>query len=575
MNQSNHDQFDNDQKFLSRLTTLFLLAAEGMISESQFKQLNQLLIKNPVARDYYYDFIASYASIKSLEMFAETDDCRADYLNQYLAELARDQMHSPTVEVEDNKTDELHNMHVQKHEVPKYTLRLSRSSVFSFIASAAALLFIVLFVHFAPVRSTPVVGKCINTINTTGQTVMGEVVSGCDLYAGPVTLTKGLAEIELNGGTNIIVEAPAEFILKSASRIHLQQGRMVVKINGTTEEPFVVSSANASVVDYGTEFGVQVDNTGNTLTHVYQGKVELRTGSDPLRYKDKTLLVRDQGGLATPTGQLIPQKTLSGLFVRQNEFNSKILGAKGSAYHRWLAYSYRLRRDPSLVAYYTFQCDQSDPAILTNMANSTAGMLNGALASANQTTLPTWTKGRWPQTTALSFDRADMQYIEVPSNSAININGPITIAAWVDCSGAKDGGHILSNRVVRSTCNYQFGYRSPAMPGWRQGMHLARKTNSQDSSNQMCSKVLPPAVGWTLLAVTHDNDTLKFYMNGQLIQTKDWPYQQELAEGGLMIGSDFSPDDPSRFNGKMAEIVIAKRVFTEEEVDEMYKAGKP
>jgi hypothetical protein len=210
------------------------------------------------------------------------------------------------------------------------------------------------------------------------------------------------------------------------------------------------------------------------------------------------------------------------------------------------------------------------------MAAATAGLLNGTLGNGDKTTMPTWQQGRWPQTTALSFDRTRGQQIEIPSHPAISIDGPITVAAWIDCSGAGDGGHIISNRVaMRSQCNYQFGYRSPAMPGWKQGMHLARKSDSADAANQICSKTLPQMSGWILIAATHDNETLKFYMNGQLVDTKYWPRKQPLAEGGLTIGSDYSSDDPSRFNGTIGEIIIARRVFTEEEMAEMYQAGKP
>ena len=568
------NQSGNDQRFISHITHLFLLSMEGMATEAQFRQLNQLLTKSSIARDYYYDFVASYVSIKSLEMFAETDDCRQEYLNQFLEELAEDEIHSPTVDIP--KSDDTPEMPVENINISQETRRLNKLSVLSIIASAAAVLFIILFVRFAPNRRSVLVGQCTNVVNAAGGSALGAIYSGCDLYNGPVELTAGFAEIELTGGTNVIVEAPARFVLKSSNQIYLEQGRLVVKIDKSMGEPFVVNSSHASIVDYGTEFGVQVDEAGNTLTHVFQGKVELRSGSDPLRFEYRLPLTENQGGLADSKDQLIPKEGLSNRFVRQPEFETKVMALKGSSYHRWLAYSYQLRRDPGLVAYYTFDRDENNPAVLTNLADATGGILNGALGSANQTSLPIWVQGRWPQTTALSFDRSRKQYVEVPSNPSVCVNGPITIAAWINCSGAKDGGHILSNRTgPRALCNYQFGYRSPSMPEWRHGIHLARKTDSKDAKNQLCSKPLPDVSGWMLIAVTHDNDTIKFYLNGQLVESKYWPRKQALAEGGLMIGTDFSPDDPSRFNGKIDEIVIARRIFTEDEIAEMYQAGRP
>ncbi len=568
------NQRSSDQRFISQITHLFLLSMEGMATEAQFEQLNQLLAKSSIARDYYYDFIASYVSIKSLEMFAETDDCRQEYLNQFLEELAEAEIHSPAVDIP--KSDDTAEIPVKNINMSQETRRFNKLSVLSIIASAAAVLFIVLFIRFAPNRRSVLVGQCTNVVNAAGESGLGSIYPGCDLYTGPVELTAGFAEIELNGGANVIVEAPARFVLNSSNQIFLEEGRLVVKINESAGNPFVVNSSHASIVDYGTEFGVQVDDAGNTLTHVFQGKVELRSGSDPLRFEYRLPLTQNQGGLADAKDQLIPQEGLASRFVRQQEFETKVMALEGSAYHRWLAYSYQLRRDPGLVAYYTFDRDENNPAVLTNMADATAGILNGALGSANQTSLPTWVQGRWPQAMALSFDRRHKQYVEVPSHPSICINGPVTVAAWVDCSGVKDGGHIVSNRAgVRSLCNYQFGYRSPSMPRWKHGMHLSRKADSGDANNQLFSKTLPDVSGWNLIAVTHDNDTLKFYLNGQLVESKYWPRKQTLAEGGLMIGTDFSPDDPSRFNGKIDEIVIARRIFTEEEIAEMYQAGKP
>ncbi|MEN6308157.1 MAG: LamG-like jellyroll fold domain-containing protein, partial [Anaerohalosphaeraceae bacterium] len=462
-----------------------------------------------------------------------------------------------------------------KVELPRMSRKIRRSTIFSLMASAAAILFFFLFPRFVPVGDRVLVGKLARQVDARWETASGQVAAGDDLYAGPLKLTAGFAEIELDSGVNVIVEAPAQLTLESANQLYLQQGRLVAKINKTSQNPFVVHSSHASIVDYGTEFGVQVDDR-NTLTHVYQGRVELRSGSNPLRFENRMALTQNQAGLVNVQGEIVDKQDTAGLFVRQHEFEARVLAAQGAGYHRWLAYSYQLRRDPNMVAYYTFERDSSNPARLANMATATSEMLDGTLSSANKASLPTWEQGRWPQTTALRFDRAQMQMVEVPSHPALGINGPITIAAWIECVAADDGGHIVSNRVgIRSQSNYQFGYRSPVFSEWKTRMHFARKADSGDSRNQLYSKPLPEAVGWILVAATHDNDTLKFYLNGKLVDTRQWSLKQPLAEGRLQIGSDFSPDDPARFNGLISELVIARRIFTEEVITRMYEAGKP
>ena len=157
---------------------------------------------------------------------------------------------------------------IGKVELPRMSRKIRRSTIFSLIASAAAILFFFLFPRFVPVGDRVLVGNLIRQIDARWETVSGQVAVGDDLYAGPLKLTAGFAEIELDSGVNVIVEAPAQFTLESANQLYLQQGRLVAKINKASQNPFVVHSSHASVVDYGTEFGVQVDDR-NTLTHVY------------------------------------------------------------------------------------------------------------------------------------------------------------------------------------------------------------------------------------------------------------------------------------------------------------------
>ncbi len=566
------------EPFSENFVELLLLALDGKITEEQFKCLQDQIIHNPKARDCYYQFLATYIGFVSYgssgRSFFKSDDSAEEY-SDLLTRLAKEEINAPVIPV--HKTvEEIDTIPVIKPAGPQTARKISRISIASILATAAAVLFFFLLARFVPVNDRILVGKLSRQLEARWEAASGQIAVGADLYAGPLKLTAGLAEIELDSGASVIVEAPAQFTLESSSQLYLQRGRLVVKINKASDNPFVVHSPQASIVDYGTEFGVQVDTASNTLTHVYQGVVELRSGSNPLRFENRMTLTQHQAGMVDVQGRLSPKQDAANLFIRRQEFEAKVQAAKGSAYYRWLVYSYRLRRDPDLAAYYTFEYDKDNPSVLTNMAAATAGLLNGTLGNGDKTTMPTWQQGRWPQTTALSFDRTRGQQIEIPSHPAISIDGPITVAAWIDCSGAGDGGHIISNRVaMRSQCNYQFGYRSPAMPGWKQGMHLARKSDSADAANQICSKTLPQMSGWILIAATHDNETLKFYMNGQLVDTKYWPRKQPLAEGGLTIGSDYSSDDPSRFNGTIGEIIIARRVFTEEEMAEMYQAGKP
>ena len=56
------------------------------------------------------------------------------------------------------------------------------------------------------------------------------------------------------------------------------------------------------------------------------------------------------------------------LLYAEDEFESLVRSRRGDLYYKWLAYSYKLRRDPSLVAYYTFERDEQNKTVLENKA---------------------------------------------------------------------------------------------------------------------------------------------------------------------------------------------------------------
>lgn len=560
-----------DPQFIDQLTHLLMLSMEGEITEAEFRQLNTLLSTSTAARQIYYDFIASYIGLNDMEMLSMAESGSSAFLDQNLWNcLADAEKTAPAIP--QPKTNEPLTVPAPQERIVH---NFSKMSLLSLIVSAAALILLIFFARTASVTSVDPVAKLVNTIDAKWENVSGQILPGCDLYPGPIKLARGLAEISFDHGTVAIIQGPAQLTIESACQLFLQQGQIVVKINKTSEMPFVVRSPQASIVDYGTEFGVSVDASNNTLTHVFQGKVELRSGSNPLRFDQRLMLTETQAGQATAQGRLSKKQGISSLFVRPAEFNAR-LNAAQSPYDRWMAYSYQLRRDPDLIAYYTFEKDDAHPDKLINQAPLTLGSLDGTLCSMNHKNKPTWTTGRWPQKTALQFDRSQKQLVEVPVDAKLGTNGPVTVAAWIYCASGKDGGHILSNRIApQELCNYQLGYRSPTSPEWKQNIHLARKKNTEDAKNQIYSTKIPEQSGWLHIAATHDNQTVRFYLNGVLIDSKSWPYKQELAEAGLFIGTDSAPNDGSRFNGTMDEIVILGRVMTDQEIAQMYQAGRP
>lgn len=562
------------------LLCLILGAMDETLTREQFAVLDSRLRQDPEALAFYAEFMKLRTRLgQSQDVFlGMSGDAILD--GKFWEMLLDDQIHAEAVacKVEEKKT-------VVYEPAPVKTVAqpVSKIPLLTAFASLAAFFVMLAYVHLNPKYSSPLVGQLTRTVGAQWANATGVLVDGSDLRSGPLHLIKGYAELYTENGTQVILEAPVELSLESPSQIILRQGKITVNVV-RKDTDFVVRTPMASIVDFGTEFGVRVDDRLNTMTHVYQGRVELRSGPNPLRFESSLSLTQGEGGLADTRGELRSVSNAAAQFVRSDEFGCNYMAAKGSSYHRWKAASFQLRRDPDLVAYYTFEKEPSDPETLYNMASATRGALNGVLGSTVAGRLPQWQPGRWPEKTALAFDRRQGQYVEVPADARLAINGPITVAAWVYRSTADDGGHILANRISNdsvsrfsseSICNYQLGYRSPSPSHWKQSIHLARKQGTEDYDNQPSSPKLPDLLGWTLVAVTHDNETLKFYLNGNLVGSRHWPHKQELIVAELLIGTDFIANKINRFNGLLDEIVIARRVFSEQEIVDMYHAGKP
>ncbi len=564
---------------------------EDDLTPEQFEQLDQLLGRDAAARREYVRFMNLCLDIKDFEeagiltenvLESSAGDSAVSVFSPVDPHLWRalslDEKNSPfVVSPEPQQPEPALGMNMKANVQSVFHAANTKRSLLTLFGSLAALMLMVLYVHLGSPTAQPYIATLTRTADDAKWiNVTGTLIENGSLCAGPLHLAKGSAEIITDNGSQIILQAPVEMELESPSQLLLKKGRVTVNIAGGKAMHFVVRTPTACVVDFGTEFGVAVDDNNQTITHVFQGEVELRSGSNPLRFDSALKLAKGQAGQADLDGEIKPRQADPARFVRSSEFDARHKASKGSSYHRWKAYSYQLRRDPALVAYYTFERDSNDSDMLFNMAAATQGKMNGQLTSQAKKSAPTWEQGRWPEKTALSFNRNRNQIVGIPPDPQFCINGPVTVAAWIHIADSNEGGHIVSCRQEDSTINYQLGYRSPTSSFWNDRIQLARRRSTEKVEDIRHSRQIPEQFGWLLVAATHDNQTLKYYLNGQLIDVQNWIFKQDAVEAGLMIGTTFLESrDDSRFDGKIGEIAIFRRVLDEEEIAAMYQAGKP
>ena len=102
-------------------------------------------------------------------------------------------------------------------------------------------------------------------------------------------------EISYDSGAKVILQGPCTYEVDSAAGGFLSLGKLTARVErsevrrirgqkseiSTPLSPlpyplFAVRTPTAIVTDLGTEFGVEVDKSGATQSHVFRGKIELR-----------------------------------------------------------------------------------------------------------------------------------------------------------------------------------------------------------------------------------------------------------------------------------------------------------
>ena len=260
---------------------LLILSLEGEADSRQLQRLKSLLNDSPEARDYYLRGIVAAECIRKIDWEAldlVNAAGREDFLNAGLWKaLADEEIKAPSVQV---AAAEEPAVLIQKVQRQKVVRKISKSSIVSLAAAAAAIAFVVLFAHFAPPKGGMEVAVLSDSINARWADASAHLKSGMRLTAGggPWALQEGAAEVIFDNDARIVLEGPCEFDILTSDQILLNYGYLYAAVpRGAIG--FTVNTPSARIIDLGTEFGVQADGGGDTCLHVLKGRTALIAGS--------------------------------------------------------------------------------------------------------------------------------------------------------------------------------------------------------------------------------------------------------------------------------------------------------
>lgn len=379
--------------------------------------------------------------------------------------------------------------------------------------------------------------------------------AGALLSPGWLRIKSGLAQIEFYQGARVSIEGPAALKLISAGEAFVASGKLSAHVPPQAKG-FRINTAKGSIVDLGTEFGVNVTDAGAEV-HVFDGEVELHPESAAMQPLKGGEAMKLQAGSSIQAAQ-------SDSFASLMAIDAQTAAIQQSALERWMAKGKALNAYPSLLLRFDFQ-EETGARLLRNQA------------FANQPALPdgsivacAWTQGRWPGKRALEFRQvSDRVRVSVPGELAA-----FTFAAWVRI----DGLDRTFNSLFMSE---GWGERRVHWQITREGairLGVAGARNSGHHDYDSPRHFTPERFGqWMHLAVTFDAQTQQVvhYADGEpLVRTPlqdASPVRIGLAELGNWNdhASQGSRVAIRHLSGAMDEFVVWNRALSAAEVSKL------
>lgn len=269
---------DTHTKKLYTVRYLLSKSLDGSVSPEEIKCLDELIVKDPESRRYYVELLQIHTSLRKM---LQRDPSAAEFNEdevldrQLWKELARHEQTAQSIIVEPQLLPSEHFIQ-KKQDVPAVQRKLSHFSRLSIAASIAAAIFVILYMYLVPVPN-PIVATVTDSVNAQWEKSYESPRKGDNVRAETYHLLSGFVSVKFESGAEVLIEGPAEYTPLSTNKMKLGRGKAFAHVPNTALG-FTIDTPQSSVVDLGTEFGVEVQPDSGSEVHVYQGKVNLVAG---------------------------------------------------------------------------------------------------------------------------------------------------------------------------------------------------------------------------------------------------------------------------------------------------------
>ena len=399
-------------------------------------------------------------------------------------------------------------------------------------------------------RGIAVVTKSINIANSNLN-----LSEGSTIEQGKLEFEKGLLQLEMFSGVTLIVEGPAKLDLKDTMNMICELGKIRAKVPEQAHG-FQILTNDAKIVDLGTEFGLDVSNTGASKLFVYDGEVELH----PEKNQQKNLLTNQAVSWNKEAVEEIP---VDNSIISFQNIEDRHKTNSQQKLSEWNTYAETIRNRDDVVLFYTFERENNWSRSLINESKNTQGLMKGAIVGCK------WAEGRWPGKGALEFkNTSDRVRVNIPGEYT-----DMTFSCWVRIEGFDRwlSSLLLTDFYKKGDLHWQLSNEGEIILG------------AQRNGNTFSPKVIQPEdLGrWIHVATVYNSQKKEVvhFLNGKAVVRDTIEKLQTITLGNSEIGNwHCNPNTGNAIrslNGRLDEFIIFSSPLSDNEILNIYQNGLP
>ena len=222
-----------DRRQQIELAELIQKELDASLTDQEFLRFQALLRDDPAAVQYYVKTILSVSAFTSPSIIPFSDlpsrPLKPSVLDDSVCGRRWRKMKRPRRALRCPRRCRSRNLiPTVTHE--KVLWSFQKSTIVSIFANVAAVLLVVLFVRFAPVRGNSF-AQVLESYHAVIQGSNAGLQPGQFLDDKPLKLESGLLKIQMNDGSVVLLEGPAEIHLENDDLLFLIEGRLTACVS--------------------------------------------------------------------------------------------------------------------------------------------------------------------------------------------------------------------------------------------------------------------------------------------------------------------------------------------------------